>query len=331
MDESNEVPRTWSAGIVNHGAFDDLEACLRSIESQTLAPRAVAIWDTGEDPAALAKIAASHPRVRIKGGTNEGYAGGANRVISELLGPYVEQRPEFVLLLNPDVVLDADFAERLLAGVADAKAIAIATGKLLRPGRQRIDSAGIAFPSHRRPRDRGSERPDEGQFDTSEDVEGASGAAMLLRASAVPDLAIEGDLFDESFFAYHEDTDLCWRARRLGHRIRYEPSAVAVHARGWRRDERMRVPVEIRRHSFKNHYLQLVKNETRMGLVRNAPAIFAWEFLRIGFVLLRDRGLFPAYAQAVRAMPAAWNKRRVIASRARELDATRACEARKGS
>ena len=195
--------------------------------------------------------------------------------------------------------------------------VAIATGKLLRADRETLDSAGIRFPRHRRPRDRGSEEPDRGQFDSTERVEGASGAAMLLRTAALEALEIEGEIFDESFFAYHEDTDLCWRARRLGYEILYEPAAVAVHARGWKRADRDRIPVEIRRHSFKNHYLQLVKNESRADFLRNLPWLIGWEVLRFGFVLLRDRALFAGYRDAFRALPTARRRRRLISQRAR--------------
>ena len=156
------------------------------------------------------------------------------------------------------------------------------------------------------------------RFDRAEDVDAASGAALLVRTEAIERLAIDGELFDETFFAYHEDTDLGWRARRLGYRVRYEPAAVAVHARGWKKAGRNRVPVAIRRHSFKNHYLQLVKNEPRRDFIRNAPSILGWEILRFGFTVLRDPRLLPAYVDAARALPDAFRKRRLIAARACE-------------
>lgn len=309
---------SWSAGIVNHGSFDDLEKCLASIADQTHPPRHVAVWDTGEDREAIEALSRRHAGVHFAVGSNEGYAGGANRVIRALLDLAGERLPDFVLLLNPDVVLDRGFAAQLLAAIAPDSGVALATGKLLRDDRRTLDSAGIVFPRHRRPRDRGSESPDDGRFDRAEDVHAASGAALLIRTAAIERLSIDGELFDESFFAYHEDTDLGWRARRLGYRVRYVPAAVAVHARGWKKAERKRVPVEIRRHSFKNHYLQLVKNERGRDFLRNAPSIFGWEVLRLGFTLVRDPKLLPAYLQAARALPAAFRKRRAIAARACE-------------
>jgi len=308
----------WCAGIVNHGSYDDLEGCLASLAKQTRGAAAVSVYDTGEDPDRFEALRLGHPDVMFESGPNLGYAGGANRVIAQLLE---SAKPvDFVLVMNPDVELEADHAERLCDAMADDPGVAIGSGKLLRPDRKTIDSAGIVIPRHRRPRDRGSEKTDDGQFDATERVDAASGAAMMLRTAAIDDLAIEGELFDESFFAYHEDTDLCWRARLFGWYVLYEPSAVGLHRRGWQRDRRTRVPVETRRHSFKNHYLQLVKNETTGGFVRNLPWLLTWEVLRLGFVLLRDHWMATAYLDAMRALPEARRKRRLIQARARRAN-----------
>jgi GT2 family glycosyltransferase len=191
---------------------------------------------------------------------------------------------------------------------------ALGTGKLVRPDGT-LDSAGIRLPRHRRPRDRGSGKPDRGQYDRSEFVFGASGAAMILRCAAVEALRIDGELFDEDFFVYHEDTDLSWRCHNLGWDVLYAPAARAVHGRRWRPHRRFQMPVEVRRHSFKNHYLQLVKNERGRDLLVNLPALLVWEVLRFGFALLRDPSVLPAYDQAAQLVVGAWRKRRLIAAR----------------
>ena len=312
-DAGQRPGRRWAAGIVNHGSYDELEACLASLGRQSLPPVAIRVYDTGIDPSRSHAIAAARLDLRVEVGANIGFAGGANRVVARL---QEESGCDFVLVLNPDVVLDPLFAERLVSAMAAEERAAIATGKLLRADRQTIDSAGIVFPRHRRPRDRGSEEPDRGQFDRSEWVEGASGAAMLLRASVLDDLSIEGEIFDESFFVYHEDTDLCWRARRFGYRILYDPAAVAIHAREWKRERRFGIPPTVRRHSFKNHYLQLVKNETLGGFLANLPWLVGWEVLRFGFVLIRDRALLAAYGDAARALPQAFRRRALVQARA---------------
>jgi GT2 family glycosyltransferase len=145
---------------------------------------------------------------------------------------------------------------------------------------------------------------------------------MLVRRAALDDLAVQGEVVDEDFFAYHDDTDLCWRANRFGWRVLYEPHARAVHGRRWQRELRMQIEPFVRRHSFKNHYLQIIKNERVGDLVVNLPWLLVWEMLRLGFALVRDPAVLPAYGEAWRAAGRAFEKRRAIQARLR-ADASR--------
>ena len=308
------TPR-FAVGVIHYRAYDDLERCLLAIKVQHAKPDAVIVIDADSDPRSFERMRAAHCEVHFEAVPNRGYAAGANRILQWVDKEHPES--EFVLLLNPDVELDPGFGERLLKSMAEDAQVAIGTGKLLRPGRKTLDSCGIEIRANRRMRDRGSEQLDLGQFDEREYVFGATGAAMMLRRSALSELAIEGEVFDEDFFLYHEDTDLSWRANLLGWKVLYEPAAQAVHTRGWRKGARAEIPIEIRRHSFKNHYLQLVKNEPAIGLMWRLPAILGWEVLRLGFALLRDRAMLPAYRDAWRGLGRALHKRRVLQRRIR--------------
>jgi len=66
---------------------------------------------------------------------------------------------------------------------------------------------------------------DDGRFDEQLDVEWVPGTAMLFRREALEEVG----LFDEEFFAYHEDVDWCTRARRLGWRVVFAPCARIYH------------------------------------------------------------------------------------------------------
>lgn len=305
----------WVAGIVSHAAYDEIEACLATVARQSSAPAAVLVTDTGVDRERLASLAARHPRVDFEERDNRGWGAGVNRVLrwAERTHPDAV----YVLLLNPDVELAPGFAAALADACERSPGVALASGKLLRPGGALLDSAGIHLPRHRRPRDRGSEQPDQGRYERAELVFGVSGAAMWIRRSALADLAIDGEVADEDFFAYQDDTDLCWRANLLGWQVLYEPAAVGIHRRGWRRARRNEIDVVVRRHSFKNHYLQIIKNERGADLLRNLPWIATWEVLRLGFALLRDPGILPGYLAAWRAAPRAFRKRRSLHARAR--------------
>jgi len=174
------------------------------------------------------------------------------------------------------------------------------------------------LPRNRRPRDRGSDEVDRGQYQETELVFGVSGAALMLRRSALPELALDGEVFDEDFFVYHEDTDVAWRANRLGWRALYVPSALAIHRRRWQKKQRFQIDPAVRRHSFKNHYLQMIKNERGRDFLMNAPIFVSWELARLGFALLVDRGILAAYADARRLSRRAWRKRRILQAKLRE-------------
>jgi GT2 family glycosyltransferase len=305
----------YAIGVVNHGSYDDLALCLESVRGQSAAPAAVYVVDTGVDPPRLAALADAWPDARFEQRPNLGWGAGVNRILARV----AEDDPALahVLILNPDVELDPDFAAILVASIEADASVAIASGKLLRPGGAVIDSAGIRLPRHRRPRDRGSDEPDRGQYDVAQHVFAVSGAAMLVRRAALADLAVGGEIVDEDFFAYHDDTDLCWRANRLGWRVLYEPRARAVHGRRWRRERRMQMEPWVRRHSFKNHYLQIIKNERGLDLLANLPWLLGWEVLRLGFAVLRDRSILLGYRDAMRRVPRALAKRREIRAQIR--------------
>jgi len=313
--ETGSCAGSYAIVIVHYRAYPDLKRCLDSLRLQTRAPERIVVLDVESNELLFADLARNYGDVFFHQAPNRGFAGGANTGLAfvDVLAPHAE----FVLLLNPDVELAPTFAESLIDEVRRHPRAALATGKLLRPDTGLIDSAGIVLPRNRRPRDRGSEEPDLGQYDRVEYVFGASGAAMLLRRSALPALAIDGEIFDEDFFLYHEDTDLSWRANRLGFRVLYVPGAVAYHERGWRADRRFEIAPWIRRHSFKNHYLQIIKNERWRDLLINLPVLLAWEILRLGYAVLRDREMLGGYLASLRVWSSAWSKRRLLDQRTR--------------
>jgi GT2 family glycosyltransferase len=300
----------YTAGVVNYRNYDDLVRCLECLCAQTWAPVQVTVVDADSDEVHLSALEAEFPSVAFERVLNQGYAGGANRLLE--FSARVRPNAEFSLILNPDTFLEPDFCEALLTSLQGRPDVALATGKLFRSDWSRLDSAGIRLPLNRRPRDRGSRQMDRGQFDRGEYVFGASGAAMMIRLAALADLEIEGEIFDEDFFVYHEDTDLAWRAHNLGWRVYFEPAARAIHRRGWQKESRLSIPREIRIHSFKNHLLQIVKNESVFRFVLLLPVFLAWETVRFGFAVLMDRSILPAYAQACRLMGRAFHKRRIL-------------------
>ena len=318
LSESDDSePSLYCAGIVNYGSYADLRLCLESVLEQTIPPARVVVVDADSDDTELTQLRMDFASVYFRAIDNHGYAGGANQLLQFCLEEVPES--EFCLLLNPDVVLDSNFAFVLTTSMRSRPDVALASGKLLRPGRELIDSAGIRLPLNRRPRDRGSEEVDVGQFDQAEYVFGVTGAAMMIRCSALSDLELSGEIFDEDFFLYYEDTDLSWRCRQLGWRVYFEPRAMAIHKRGWQRNARFSVPVEVRRHSFKNHYLQLIKNESGLSFIGLLPIFIFWEIVRLGFSILKDRKILSGYVSAYHLKGRAFHKRHLLRLKINQL------------
>ncbi len=306
------MPR-YSVAVVHFRRSAELERCLASVAAQTLRPGGVAVVDHDPEPDAALRLRSAFPGVRWLPGPNRGFAAGANRALGE--AALRDPGAEFLLLLNDDVELEPGFAEVLVREMGARPSVALASGKLLREDGRTLDSAGLSMARSRRTRDRGSEEPDRGQYDRVERVFGLSGAALMIRRAALEHLELAGELFDEDFFAYHEDTDLAWRARLFGWCCLYVPEARAVHRRGWSARAWRGIDPAVRRHSFKNRYLEMVKNERLAGFLRDLPAILLWEVVRLGYALLRDRGRLPAYAEAWRLLGRAFAKRRWIQAR----------------
>jgi GT2 family glycosyltransferase len=173
---------------------------------------------------------------------NLGYSGGADRIIRETDGH------DYILLLNPDAVLDSRCLEEMVRVMESAPGAGSVGGKLLLGNPQLDDGAGSPTPRildstghlifrNRRIIDRGHGEVDEGQYDRLEEIFSVCGAAVLFRRAMLEEVRIGSQYFDEDFFAYKEDVDICWRAQLLGWDSLYHPAASAYHLRGWKRRE----------------------------------------------------------------------------------------------
>jgi GT2 family glycosyltransferase len=106
--------------------------------------------------------------------------------------------------------------------------------------------------------DRAYQELDRGQYQRPEEVFAFCGGAVCFRTEALR----QSGVFDHDFFLYYEDTDLSWRLRTLGWRIRYQPAAVARHIHSASSVEWSPLFVF---HTDRNRLLMLTKN-ARAGL-----------------------------------------------------------------
>ena len=220
---------------------------------------------------------------------------------------------EWVLTLNPDVLLLPNFIQALVdAGQMDPK-VGTVCGKLLTiratfdlPEKQLVDSTGIYFTPMLRHLDRGSQEVDNGHYLNFEYVFGATAAAALYRRQMIDDISIDGEFFDPDFFVYREDADVAWRAQLMGWRCLYTPLARGYHVRNVLPGNRRALPPEINMHSVKNRFLMRIKNMTPDLYRRNWFSITARDLVVLGACLLREHTSLQGVLVSGRATGAAW-------------------------
>ena len=234
MPTSPDRP-TWAAVVVNYEAGELLTVCVRSLFADDSAgPPEVVVVDNGSTDGSITALRAALPDVRVvTAGRNLGYAAAANVGIAATAAPVVA-------VCNPDLDVVPGTGAAMVARL-DAEPDLAALGP-------RIENPdGSLYPSARRdpgigdaighalfglvaPRNRFTRHYRQLDVDAAQprDVDWASGAMLFLRRSALT--SVGG--WDERYFMYMEDVDLCWRLRRLGWRVAYEPGGRAIHVQG---------------------------------------------------------------------------------------------------
>jgi len=139
-----------------------------------------------------------------------------------------------------------------------------------------INNAGLFLRSDGYSGDRGLESPDDGRWDDPRETFGVSGTALAVRA----DVFERVGLFAGPFFAYYEDTDWSWRARRQGLRLLYQPATSVSHRRSVTSGQTLGARVRI-----------LGERNRLLSLVRNAPGGVAAAAVRRRVVDGSDHGI----------------------------------------
>lgn len=228
------VPNTdliVSAVVVDYRAGDHLAACLRSLRAEGVDEIVVADNDPAGSPDAAAR--ADPSATWFSTGSNLGFGGGANRAAERTRG-------DAILAVNPDVEVEPGAIKAMVAVLDRDPAVGIvgpriedADGQLYSSPRRfpsLADALGHAFLGLVAPSNRFTRRYRMLDWDHSvaAQADWVSGSCMLVRRACWDELAG----FDEAYFMYAEDVDLCWRAHEAGWRVVYEPAARVLHIQG---------------------------------------------------------------------------------------------------
>lgn len=212
--QESQTSYTWEVIVVDNGSGDDTVEVLQNEYGNN------EVWKD---------------KFTIIPNTNVGYSKGHNLALSRARGDYW-------LILNPDMKLFPNTIQELMNYMQSHQDVGIITPKLIKgdgtfeagcrrslpnPWNALGKFTGFAklFPNNKKFSSYNiSNEPEDKEME----IEACSGSFMLIR----PECKNKIKGFDEDFFMYGEDLDLCKRAREAGFKIWYYPKAEAIHYKG---------------------------------------------------------------------------------------------------
>jgi len=209
--------------VLNWCGEEDTVACIESLQRSTYSDLTILLMDNASPDGSGDRLHARFPDLPyLQTGTNLGYAGGNNRGFEHALA----RNADYVVVLNNDTVVDAACIGALVQTAEDSGAALVAPKILYYDAPTIVWSAGGDFSPmkalgvHRR--EGMIDTPDAGKPET---ISFATGCSFLIRAGVLRQIG----RFDESYFAYGEDVELCVRIARAGFQMLYEPKARVLH------------------------------------------------------------------------------------------------------
>jgi len=229
-----------SVVIVNYNVRDFLVQAIRSIE-QASSRLSSEIWvvDNNSVDDSVETVRQEFPDVHLIANTdNAGFGVANNQAIRQCRGDYV-------LILNPDTIVQEDTLETMVAFMEERPDCGALGCRILNPDGSfapesrrafptpdiafwRMTGLGKLFPRSRR---FGGYNMTYLPIDEAAEVDALSGSCMLVRREALIGPRGAG-LFDEDFFMYGEDLDLCFRIQQAGWSIWYTPDTCIIHYKG---------------------------------------------------------------------------------------------------
>ena len=209
--------------VLNWNGTDDTLACLASLAAVDYPAFDRLVIDNGSRESAAPAVRARFPETRcIELPMNLGYAGGNNVGLRTAMA----EGYAFACVLNNDTVVDPGFLRAMVeeAGAGRVAGVGAKVVSFEDPSRLWMTYGHVTWLQSLIGLAGWGER-DDGRYDTARDVEWVPGCSLLMARAALEEIG----LFDENFFAYHEDVDWCTTAREHGYRIRYAPAAVVKH------------------------------------------------------------------------------------------------------
>jgi GT2 family glycosyltransferase len=213
--------------VLNWNGWRDTIRCLDSVRRLDYPASHILAVDNGSVDGSAQRISAAHPEVElIETGKNLGFAGGNNIAIREAL----ERGAEYIWVVNNDAEVEPETLSALFASARSHARVGIVAPSVWRPGKNGEPARETGafqwrgeyrLPATCPPTDGRTGEP----FHLVDDV---AGSGPLLDAKMLREIG----LFDERFFHYWEDVELCVRARQAGWLVAHACGARIWHTAG---------------------------------------------------------------------------------------------------
>ncbi|MEW6319598.1 MAG: glycosyltransferase family 2 protein [Acidobacteriota bacterium] len=308
-----------SVVVINFNGRHHLRGCFEALEAQEGVAFETILVDNASADGSVDFVRTHFPRVRVVAlAENLGFAGGNNRGAEAA-------RASTLVFLNNDTRVQPGWLAALVRALDARPGTAMVASRIVYMDDPRVlDSAGDAMTRAGGAFKIGHGAPADGYLHAKE-VFGACGASFLIRR----DVFVEAGGFDEDFFVCHEDVDLSYRVRLLGHACVYVPDSVVHHVGSATLGHRSDLSIF---HGQRNLEWVYLKNTPVSLLVRTLPAHLVYVsaaavyFLAMGKVTTFLRAKLAA-ARGLRRM---WRKRAAIQNvrRASSADIWRQLEPR---
>lgn len=248
--------------IVNWNGRKWLEKCLDSLYQQTYKDFEIIFVDNASTDDSVHLVRKLYPEVIIvQNKHNDGFAGGNNKGFGYSNGKYI-------LLLNNDTWVEESYLENFVKAFEKIpQAGCIQSKILLMDQKDVLDVCGSYWTSstflYHYGHGASNALP---MYNSPKPFFSNKGASMMIRRTVIEKA---GELFDDDFWCYYEETDFCHRVWLMGYECWYYPKAVAHHANGGTSLNFQNDFIHF--HNFKNKLLSFLKNFETTTLIRVIP------------------------------------------------------------
>lgn len=220
--------------ILNYKQKGFVLNCLKSINEADWSglKYEVIVADNNSEDSLGEILAWQNPEVKfIQNGANLGMGAGNNRGIKKAVGDYV-------VIMNPDTLAQRDTFKKLFDYMEANKEVGVVGPMQLNPDQSIQDSCyrwhGLLTPLYRRTplgnfafakKDLDNYLMNDFDHQSIREVDWLLGSFLFCRKSALDEVGY----FNDSYFMYFEDTDLCRRFWKKGYKVVYNPNVKIIH------------------------------------------------------------------------------------------------------